>query len=83
MGRVSPPAPVLYLLAVLGLVNSVIGAFYYLRVIVHMYMKESTTPDPGPSLSAAEAISLGLSFVATLYLGLLPMRLLEMTRSLL
>ena len=72
-----------YLLAVVGLLNSVIGAFYYLRVVVHMYMKESTTPSPGPVLTAAEGISLGIASLATLYLGLFPVWLLDMARSLL
>ena len=34
----------LYALAVIGLLNSVVGAYYYLRVIVFMYMRE---PAPG------------------------------------
>jgi len=72
-----------YLLAVVGLLNSVIGAFYYLRVVVHMYMKESTTPSPGPALTAAEGISLGVAALATLYLGLFPVWLLDLARSLL
>ena len=72
-----------YLLAVVGLLNSVIGACYYLRVVVHMYMKESATPSPGPALTAAEGISLGVASLATLYLGLFPVRLLDLARSLL
>jgi NADH-quinone oxidoreductase subunit N len=72
-----------YLLAILGVLNSVVGAFYYLRVVVNMYMKESTQPGPGPVLTAEEGISLGVASLATLYLGLFPSSLLEMTRSLL
>jgi NADH-quinone oxidoreductase subunit N len=72
-----------YLLAVVGVLNSVVGAFYYLRVVVHMYMKESATAGHGPALTAAEGISLGFASLATLYLGLFPSWLLEMTRSLL
>ena len=29
----------LYPLAIVGILTSVLGAFYYLRVVVHMYMK--------------------------------------------
>ncbi len=72
-----------YLLAVLGVLNSVVGAFYYLRVVVHMYMKEPAPSGPGPSLTATEGLSLGIASAATLYLGLFPGWLLEMTRSLL
>jgi len=72
-----------YLLAVVGLLNSVIGAFYYLRVVVQMYMREPTATAPGPSLTTAEGISLGVAAAATLYLGLFPVWLLDLTRSLL
>jgi NADH-quinone oxidoreductase subunit N len=37
-----------YALAVIGLLNSVLGAYYYLRVIVFMYMRE---PAPGAPLA--------------------------------
>lgn len=47
----------LYLLAVLGLLNSVIGAYYYLKVMVFMYMRE---PRPG----AAIAVPMNSGFVA-------------------
>jgi NADH-quinone oxidoreductase subunit N len=72
-----------YLLAVMGLLNSVIGAGYYLRVIVHMYMKESTVTSPGPTLTTSEALSLSVSAVATLVLGVLPVWFLNLTRALL
>ena len=72
-----------YLLALLGLANSVVGACYYLRVVVHMYMRESSLTGPGSALTPSEALSIGLSFTATLYLGLFPVGLLELTRSLL
>src|SRR5690606_15384398 len=47
----------LYWLAVLGLINSVIGAYYYLKVIVYMYMRE---PKPG----AAFAVPMSSGMVA-------------------
>jgi NADH-quinone oxidoreductase subunit N len=72
-----------YLLAVIGVLNSVVGAFYYLRVVVHMYMKDSASAGSGPPLTAAEGVSLGFASLATLTLGLAPSWLLEMTRSLL
>ena len=72
-----------YLLAVIGLLNSVIGACYYLRVIVHMYMKESTVSTPGPTLTAAEGLSLTFAAIATILLGILPVWFLNLTRTLL
>jgi NADH-quinone oxidoreductase subunit N len=64
----------LYLLAVLGLINSVIGAYYYLKVIVFMYMKE---PKPGapfavPMKSGYVVSALIIAAFFVLYLGLFP-----------
>jgi NADH-quinone oxidoreductase subunit N len=64
-------------LTIIGVLNSAVGAYYYLRIIVMMYMREAreevaATPVP-PALGAALAISVA----ATLYLGLLPGRILE------
>ena len=62
------------LLAVIGLLNSVIAAYYYLRVMVYMYMKE---PEPGapiakPMTSGYVATALVISAVLVVLLGLLP-----------
>ncbi len=38
----------LYALAIVGLLNSVVGAYYYLRVMVYMYMRE---PAPGAPIA--------------------------------
>jgi NADH-quinone oxidoreductase subunit N len=64
-------------LTIIGVLNSAIGAYYYLRIIVVMYMREAheeTSLAPIPfALGTALAISLG----ATIYLGVLPGRVLE------
>jgi len=62
------------LLAVLGLINSVIAAYYYLRVLVYMYMKE---PEPGapiakPMTSGYVATALLISAILVVVLGLMP-----------
>lgn len=60
-------------LAVLGLLNSAVAAYYYLRILVVMYMH-----DPGesmhdlPPLGAGLKLALGASAVATLLLGIFP-----------
>ncbi len=63
----------LYWLAVLGMVNSALGAYYYLRVVVLMYMNE---PGEGssemPPLSAEVKTVLGICGAGTLLLGVLP-----------
>jgi NADH-quinone oxidoreductase subunit N len=61
-------------LAVILALNSVVGAFYYLRVIVVMYMRE-----PDPEIAATPipwtiGASLAVAAAGTLYLGLFPAR---------
>jgi len=62
-------------LAVLMTINSAIGAYYYLRVIVVMYMREhkgDVPADAATSLSPTAAMVVVVAALATLYLGLLP-----------
>jgi NADH-quinone oxidoreductase subunit N len=61
-------------LVVLGLLNSVIGAYYYLRVLVYMYMRE---PAPGapiatPMRSGYVAFALVACALLVLALGVAP-----------
>jgi NADH-quinone oxidoreductase subunit N len=62
-------------LAVLMAVNTVIGAYYYLRVIVVMYMREhkgEVASEAATSLSPTAAMVVVVAVAATLYLGLFP-----------
>lgn len=64
----------LYWLAILGLINSVIGAYYYLKVIVFMYMRE---PKPGapfatPMHAGMVGAALLIAAAFVLSLGLFP-----------
>jgi NADH-quinone oxidoreductase subunit N len=69
-------------LSVLGLLNSAVAAYYYLRILVVMYMQE-----PGESMAALQPASLGISLtlwasaLGTLYLGIFPSALLNFARS--
>ena len=70
----------LYPLAVILLLNSVLGAYYYLRVLVYMYMRE---PSPGapiarPMRSGYVATALVVAAVLVVVLGLWPTTSLEM-----
>ncbi len=69
----------LYWLAIAGLLNSVVGAYYYLKVLVFMYMRE---PEPGapiatPMSSGLVSGALVIAAVLVLLLGLLPGSTLE------
>jgi NADH-quinone oxidoreductase subunit N len=63
-----------YLLAVIGVVTSLISAYYYLRVVVTMYMREGdpeTTSEPWLNLTWAVAA------ILTIVIGLAPAPLFE------
>jgi NADH-quinone oxidoreductase subunit N len=60
-------------LAVIGVLNSAVAAYYYLRVIVYMYMREpegETAASYTPSFAGALALTIAL--VGIVLLGLVP-----------
>jgi NADH-quinone oxidoreductase subunit N len=65
-------------LTVLGLLNSAVGAYYYLRILVMMYMHEpgeaATNVKP---LTPSMRLALILPAAGTLLLGIFPTWLLE------
>jgi NADH-quinone oxidoreductase subunit N len=67
-------------LTLIGVINSAIGAYYYLRIIVVMYMREARKEVPVAKISFGLATALTASMIATLYLGLLPNRVLQITQ---
>ena len=64
-------------LTLIGVVNSAIGAYYYLRIIVVMYMREARKPVPVTRIPFGLGLALAVSVAATLYLGILPNRVLQ------
>jgi NADH-quinone oxidoreductase subunit N len=64
-------------LTIIAVLNSAVGAYYYLRIIVVMYMREAREELPAIPVSPALGAAIGISIAATLYLGLLPGRVLE------
>lgn len=59
-------------LTVLGVLNSAIASYYYLRVVVVMYMREPVTDAPVERVPGSISFVLGLTAVATFYLGIFP-----------
>jgi NADH-quinone oxidoreductase subunit N len=53
-------------------INSAVGAYYYLRIIVVMYMRESRKEVPIMPVPIGLAGALAISAAATIYLGVLP-----------
>jgi NADH-quinone oxidoreductase subunit N len=64
-------------LTLIAVVNSAIGAYYYLRIIVVMYMRDAKQDVPVLPISAGVRAALVLTVAATIYLGILPGRVLD------
>jgi NADH-quinone oxidoreductase subunit N len=69
-----------YWLALLALINSVVAAYYYLRVLVYMYMREPAAGAPVavPLRSGYVTAALLVSALLVIALGLLPTRSLDL-----
>jgi NADH-quinone oxidoreductase subunit N len=66
-------------LAVILVLNSALGAYYYLRIIVMMYMREPRGDVPVTAIRPAAAVALAVCVAATLALGIFPGRVLDYT----
>ena len=70
-----------YGLAVIAMVCAVIAAFVYLRIMVSMWSSEAMTTEPF-KVSFFSAISIAITVVVTLVIGVLPSLLLDLTSNL-
>jgi len=64
-------------LVIIGVLNSAVASYYYLRVIVVMYMREAREEVPVSPIPLGLGAALAISLAATIYLGVLPGRLLD------
>jgi NADH-quinone oxidoreductase subunit N len=64
-------------LTLIGVVNSAIGAYYYLRIIIVMYMREPRKQVPVSPVPFGLGTALAVTVFATLYLGIFPNRVLQ------
>jgi NADH-quinone oxidoreductase subunit N len=65
-------------LTIFGLINSAIAAYYYLRILVVMYMKEpGEAADTVPAASPMLMLAVYGSAVITLLLGIFPSHVLQ------
>jgi NADH-quinone oxidoreductase subunit N len=64
-------------LVIIGVLNSAVASYYYLRLIVVMYMREARAEVPVSPIPVGLGAALAISLVATIYLGILPGRLLD------
>src|SRR4030067_1141349 len=67
-------------LAIIGVLNSLISVYYYLRVVVIMFMQEAPSPSVVPHSSWSVQLALWLTAMATLGLGIFPDILFKITQ---
>jgi NADH-quinone oxidoreductase subunit N len=67
-------------LTVIGVLNSGVGAYYYLRVVVVMYMREARREVPVAPLSFAPRLAIAVCLIMTIYLGIFPSGVLQYTQ---
>jgi len=66
-----------YLLVVIGVLNTAISAYYYLRLIVVMFFRERTTSWAAPRVPVSVGVALAVTILGVLYLGLFPNRVIN------
>src|SRR6201988_5416394 len=64
-------------LVVIAAINSVVGSYYYLRVIIAMYFWEPSKDYTPSKVAPALVVALAIAAVGTLYLGILPSHVLD------
>ena len=67
----------LVVLAIILVLNSAVGAYYYLRIIVMMYMREPHGEVPVSRVPLTTSIAVAICMLFTLYLGVFPGRVLN------
>lgn len=67
-------------LAVVGVINSVLSAYYYLRVVRTMYLSPTESEEPMPS-SPPMRLALGVTSAGILVMGIFPGPLFEIAQS--
>jgi NADH-quinone oxidoreductase subunit N len=68
-------------LVVIAAINSVIGAYYYLRVIIAMYFWEPSKEYTPSKVAPAVVFALSIAAIGTLYLGILPGQVLNYAKA--
>jgi NADH-quinone oxidoreductase subunit N len=68
-------------LVIIGVLNTAISVYYYLRLVVVMFFRERTTEWRSPRIPASVAVALVLTVGGVLYLGLFPGRVINAFRA--
>ncbi|SIO62129.1 NADH dehydrogenase subunit N [Singulisphaera sp. GP187] len=70
----------LWWLAVIGMLNAAVGAYYYLRIVVLMYLRPAPSTPINHRIAWPTLVAVGACAVLSLLLGLLPAPLVRATR---
>jgi NADH-quinone oxidoreductase subunit N len=74
--RAAMESPQLYWLVAVGILNSIVSVYYYLRIVVAMYFRESTRA-LAPTDGASMRLGILLTAIAVVLLGVFPGTLVE------
>jgi NADH-quinone oxidoreductase subunit N len=77
VGSSSAQSSLYTLMVVIGVLNTAISAYYYLRLIIVMFFRERTTEWAMPRIPASIALVLVITILGVFYLGLFPGRVLD------
>jgi NADH-quinone oxidoreductase subunit N len=66
-----------YILVVIAVLNTALSAYYYLRLIIVMFFGERTTAWQAPRIPVSVAVTLALTVLGVLYLGVFPGRVIN------
>ena len=66
-----------YLLVVIGVLNTAISAYYYLRLIIVMFFRERLTAWNAPPIPASIGVALVITVLGVLLLGIFPSRVIN------
>jgi NADH-quinone oxidoreductase subunit N len=66
-----------YVLVIIGVLNTAVSAYYYLRVIIVMFFGERTMAWSAPKIPASVALALLITVLGVLYLGIFPGRVIN------
>jgi len=64
-------------LVIIGVLNTAVSAYYYLRLIIVMFFRDREMAWEAPRIPAAVAVALILTIVGVFYLGLFPGRIIS------
>ena len=67
-------------LAVIGVLNSAVSFYYYLRVMVYMYFRDPAEDYAWVSLPATVVISIVVAILGVFYLGIVPGEVMELAK---